>query len=41
MASSFELQTPTAYEIPFTDFISGTNLGPYAEKGAATNDVAK
>jgi hypothetical protein len=39
MASSFHLKTPTEYEVPFADFISGKNLGPYFEKGLASNDV--
>jgi hypothetical protein len=39
MSSSFDLKTPTEYEVPFADFISGKNLGPYFEKGLANNDV--
>jgi hypothetical protein len=38
-SSSFDLQTPTQYEIPFIDVISGKNLGPYIEKSSASNDV--
>jgi hypothetical protein len=38
-ASSFEQQTPTAYDIPFTDFVSGNALGPYLDRPSATNDV--
>ena len=32
MASSFVLNTPTAYDVPLADFISGTDLGPYQER---------
>lgn len=39
MSSSFKLQLPTQYEIPFADFITGKDLGPYLEKGPASNDV--
>jgi TIR domain len=38
-ASSFAMGTPTAYDIPFADFVSGDNLGPYRDKSSATNDV--
>ena len=38
-ASSFHQKTPTEYEVPFHDFISGTNLGPYVDKVSCTNDV--
>jgi hypothetical protein len=40
MASSFVLNTPTAYDVPLADFISGTDLGPYQERFPALNDVA-
>jgi TIR domain len=40
MASSFALNTPTAYDVPLTDFISGIDLGPYQERFPALNDVA-
>ena len=33
------MSTPTAYDIPFIDFITGENLGPYRDKSSATNDV--
>jgi hypothetical protein len=38
-ASSFQQLTPTAYEIPFDDFISARELGPYLERSSASNDV--
>jgi hypothetical protein len=38
-SSSFQQTTPTAYEVPFGDFVGGENLGPYAERSSATNDV--
>jgi hypothetical protein len=38
-ASSFVQNTPTEYDISFTDFISGTSLGPYLDRGSATKDV--
>jgi hypothetical protein len=38
-ASSFEQQTPIAYDIPFMEFVSGKDLGPYVERPGATNDV--
>jgi hypothetical protein len=40
MSSAIDLKTPTEYEIPFSDFISGTQLGPYSDKRLATNDVS-
>jgi len=39
-ASTFEQQTPTAYDIPFLDFVSGKDLGPYADKSSTSKDVA-
>lgn len=39
MASSFDQNTPTSYDIPLQDFISGKDLGPYEEQRPATNDV--
>ena len=39
MSSSFDLEMPTEYEIPFNDLITGKNLGPYFERGPASNDV--
>ena len=30
---------PTAYDTAFDDFVSGRNLGPYAEKAFGSNDV--
>lgn len=39
-SSSFDLSTPTAYDIPFGDFVSGANLGPYMDKPDASRDVA-
>jgi hypothetical protein len=30
---------PIAYEIPFADFISGTDLGPYGDRPSANRDV--
>jgi hypothetical protein len=38
-ASSFEQAMPTAYEIPFMDFIGGANLGPYVDRQAANKDI--
>lgn len=38
-ASSFEQVMPTAYEIPFMDFVGGINLGPYVDRQAANKDV--
>lgn len=38
-ASTFEQQTPTAYDIAFGEFIGGDNLGPYLDRSSATNDV--
>jgi len=39
IASSFDHPMPIAYEIPFIDFISGANLGPYLDRQGATRDV--
>ena len=38
-ASSFHQTMPTAYDTAFDDFVSGRNLGPYAEKAFGSNDV--
>jgi hypothetical protein len=38
-SSSFELRMPVRYEVPFADFIEGRNLGPYVDRGPASNDV--
>jgi hypothetical protein len=38
-ASSFAHQTPTAYDVVFSDFVGGTDLGPYLDRSSATNDV--
>jgi hypothetical protein len=38
-ASNFTQTTETAYEIPFIDFVKGSNLGPYQERSAASKDV--
>jgi hypothetical protein len=38
-SSSFELRPSTEYEIPFVDFITGKTLGPYVERGPASNDI--
>jgi hypothetical protein len=38
-ASSFTQNTPTRYVIDFMEFVSGKQLGPYAERGPASNDV--
>jgi len=38
-ASSFEQETPIVYDIPFMDFVGGTDLGPYIDRAGATNDV--
>jgi TIR domain len=38
-AGPFDLNSPTAYDVPFGDFIGGKNLGPYVEKSSASNDV--
>lgn len=38
-ASSFEQAMPTAYEIPFKDFVRGTNLGPYVDRHGANRDI--
>jgi hypothetical protein len=37
--STFEQQTPTAYDIAFGDFIGADNLGPFLDRSSATNDV--
>ena len=39
-ASSFCQNTPTAYDVPVTNFINGTDLGPYEQQFPASNDVA-
>jgi hypothetical protein len=38
-ASSFTQNTVTQYAIDFMEFVSGKHLGPYAERGPASNDV--
>jgi hypothetical protein len=38
-SSSFEMTMPVAYEIPFADFISGKDLGPYGDRPSANRDV--
>lgn len=38
-ASTFELHTPTAYDISFSEFVTGKSLGPYLDSHVATNDV--
>jgi hypothetical protein len=38
-ASSFDQQTPTAYDVALDDFVTGRDHGPYAEKPLASNDV--
>jgi hypothetical protein len=38
-ASSFAQQTTTTYDVAFSDFIGGTDLGPYLDRPSATNDV--
>jgi hypothetical protein len=38
-ASSFTQNTATEYAIDFMDFVSAKKLGPYAERGPASNDV--
>lgn len=38
-ASSFQQALPTAYDIPFADFITGESLGPYFDRASASNDV--
>ncbi len=30
---------PTAYEIPFSDFVGGINLGPYVDRREANKDI--
>lgn len=39
VASTFDQQIATAYDISFGDFVRGTSLGPYHERAAASNDV--
>lgn len=38
-ASTFHQAMPTDYDVGFEDFITGRDLGPYAERSLATNDV--
>jgi hypothetical protein len=38
-ASSFEQRMPTAYEIPFMDFVGGKDIGPYVDRSSANKDV--
>jgi hypothetical protein len=38
-ASSFKQQFSSPYDLPFTEFVTGQQLGPYTEKRPATNDV--
>lgn len=38
-ASSFALQTPTAYDVAFEEFVGAVTLGPYLDRSSATNDV--
>src|SRR5260370_19322739 len=40
VASSFEQSMPIAYEIPFSEFVGGTNLGPYIDRQGANKDIA-
>ncbi len=40
VASSFEQSMPMAYEIPFSEFVGGTNLGPYIDRQGANKDIA-
>jgi hypothetical protein len=40
MASSFALNTPTAYDVHLPNFLNGTDLGPYKERAPASNDVS-
>jgi hypothetical protein len=40
MGSSFDLKTPTAYDVLLEDFITGKDLGPYIDRTPASNDVA-
>ena len=40
VASSFDQNTPIAYDVPLADFTSGIDLGPYTERSPASNDVA-
>ncbi|MFI5386936.1 MAG: toll/interleukin-1 receptor domain-containing protein [Fimbriimonadales bacterium] len=39
LASSFEQKMPTAYEIPFLEFVGGANLGPYVDRQGANKDI--
>jgi hypothetical protein len=39
-SSSFEQSLRTAYEISFSDFASGSDLGPYIDKKSASRDLA-
>jgi len=39
-SSSFDMNTPTRYDIPLGDFISGNNLGPYLDRPDASKDVS-
>jgi hypothetical protein len=38
-ASSFTQNAATEYAIDFLDFVSAKTVGPYAERGPASNDV--
>lgn len=38
-ASAFTQNMPSEYVIDFLEFVSGKQLGPYAERGPASNDV--
>jgi hypothetical protein len=38
-ASSFEQKMATAYEIPFMEFVSGMNLGPYVDRQGPNRDI--
>ncbi len=39
LASSFEQPTSVGYDVPFLDYVTGENLGPYRDRPAASNDV--
>jgi len=39
VSSSFEQSMPVAYEIPFSDVVSGENIGPYVDRHDANRDV--
>jgi hypothetical protein len=39
LSGSFEQNIPTAYEIPFLEFVGGKTLGPYVERQDANKDV--